>query len=204
MFLYRRANYLSEQRFCQQTRFGMICRGGSNWTAVTVDKMFSIFFAKTCCAAQVPKNAECSINSLLTRFTLQAAQMFLSHFSAGNTHSGAQIPGLHLTREYRHEKRDQSPVGFGKDLFRFRAESIRGVGFANARPEAGLRHEPVSLKTGKVCSHSVISQVQFVRELVHRAFSSAQKVEDFAPGAFEQPLPPAYMFHYIKDHGGSD
>jgi hypothetical protein len=78
------------------------------------------------------------------------------------------------------------------------------VGPANARPEAGLRYQPVSLEAGKVRSHGVISQVQFFRELVNSAFSGAQKVEDFTPGAFEQPFPPAYIFHYTKHHGSSD
>ena len=82
----------------------MIRGGGRDWTTVAVDKMFSIFFAKTCRAAQFLKKAECSINSLLASFPLQCAQMFLSHVSAGVPHSGTQIPGLHLTREYRHEK----------------------------------------------------------------------------------------------------
>src|SRR5205823_12755448 len=71
MFLHWRANYLSEQRFCQQTRFGMIRGGSSNWTAVAVDKMFSIFFAKACRSAEFLKDAQRGINSLLASFTLQ-------------------------------------------------------------------------------------------------------------------------------------
>jgi hypothetical protein len=58
-----------------------------------------------------------------------------------------------------------------------------------------LRHESVALKAGKVRSHGVISQTQFFCKLVHSAFPFAQQVEDFTPRAFEQPLPPAYMFH---------
>lgn len=88
--------------------------------------------------------------------------MFLSHFSSGHPHSGAQLSRIHLTREYGHKKRDQPPICFGKELFRFRPESISGARFSNARPGAGLRHEPVALKTGKVCSHRVIGEVQFV------------------------------------------
>ena len=48
----------------------MIRGGGRDWTTVAVDKMFSIFFAKTCRAAQFLKKAECSINSLLASFSL--------------------------------------------------------------------------------------------------------------------------------------
>ena len=110
----------------------MICCCGSDWTAVAVDEVFSIFFLKAGRAAQLFENAECSINSLLSRFAAQVLQMFAGDHSASGPHSGAQISWLNLTREYRHEKRDQSPVCFRKQLFGFRAESICGVGFSKA------------------------------------------------------------------------
>ena len=69
----RRANYLSEQRFRQQTCFGMIRRGGSNRTAVAANEVFSIFFTKAGHAAQVLKNAKRSIDSLPPGFALQFA-----------------------------------------------------------------------------------------------------------------------------------
>ena len=56
-------------------------------------------------------------------------------------------------------------------------------------------YEPVALQAGKVRSHGVISQAQRFCEIVHCPFSCAQKLEDFPSRAFEQPLPPAYMFH---------
>ena len=132
MLFHRRANYLGEQRFREQTCFGMIGRRGSNGTAVAVDKVLPIFFAKTGRAAQLLENVECSIDSLLASSALQFAQMFLGHFSTGSAHSGAQVFWLDLPGKYRHEKRDQSPVCLWKQLFGFRAESIRSVRFANA------------------------------------------------------------------------
>ena len=195
MFLYRRANDLSKQRLCQQTRLRMIRSGGGNWTTVAVDKMFSTLFAKSCRATQFLENVECGINPLFATFRFQAAQMFPSHFSAGGPHSSAQILRLNLPREYRHQKRNQSPICLGKKVFGFRTERIRDVRFADARPHSRLHHESVTLQTGKVRSDGVISQVQFVCELVDSAVSCAQKVENFAAGAFEQPLAPAYMFH---------
>jgi hypothetical protein len=86
-------------------------------------------------------------------------------------------------------------VCLGKHLFSFRAESVRGVRFANAGLHAGLGHKSVALEAGKVRSHGVVSQMQLLRELIHGPFLRTQEVEDFAPRGFEQPLSPAYMFH---------
>src|SRR5215831_2457845 len=110
----------------------MIRGSGSNWTAVVVDKIFSIFFAEGCRATQLFENPEGGINSLFASFALQAAQMFLSHFSAGGPHSGAQISWLNLAGEYRHQQRDQPPICLRKKVFGFRPKSIRGVRFADA------------------------------------------------------------------------
>jgi hypothetical protein len=99
-FSHRCANYLSEQRFRQQTCFGMICRGGSDWTAVPIDEVPAIFLAKNGGAAQVLENAQRSINSLLPGFAFQLMQMFLGYGSPSGTHSGAQISWLNLPGEY--------------------------------------------------------------------------------------------------------
>ena len=64
-----------------------------------------------------------------------------------------------------------------------------------------MDYESVALQAGKVRSHGVISQAQGLSEIVHCAFSRPQKLKDFPSRAFEQALPPAYMFHQIKDHG---
>ncbi len=58
-----------------------------------------------------------------------------------------------------------------------------------------MDYESVALQAGKVRSHGVISQAQFSGEIIHCAFSCPQKVQDSSSRAFEQPLPPAYMFH---------
>ena len=110
----------------------MICCCGGDWTAVAVDEVLSIFFLKAGRAAQLFENAECSINSLLSRFAAQVVQMFAGDLSASGAHSGTQISWLNLTREYRHEKRDQPPVCLRKQLFGLRPESVRYVRFANA------------------------------------------------------------------------
>src|SRR5205807_9423783 len=47
VFFHWRSNYLGEQRFHQQTCFGMVRRRGSNWAAVAVDEMLAIFFTKS-------------------------------------------------------------------------------------------------------------------------------------------------------------
>src|SRR5215208_2415992 len=111
----------------------MIFRCSGDWTAVAVDEVFSIFFLKAGRAAQFFENAKCGINSLLSRLATQLRQMFAGDLSASGSHSGAQISWLNLTREYRHEKRDQSSVCFRKQLFGFRAQSICGMGFSKAR-----------------------------------------------------------------------
>src|ERR1700756_1159959 len=114
----------------------MIRRSRSNWAAVGVNEVFPIFFAKTGRAAQFLENAECSINPLFAGFTVQFAQMFMGHDSASGPHSGAQISWLYLAGKYRHQKRDQSPVCFREKVLGFRAKSIRGVRFADARLHA--------------------------------------------------------------------
>src|SRR5262249_24534168 len=90
MCLDRRANYLCKQRFCQQTCLGMIGRSGSNWTAVTTNKVLPIFFTKGGHSAQLLENAQRGIDSLLTRFALHFAKMFLGYGPASGTHSSAQ------------------------------------------------------------------------------------------------------------------
>ena len=74
----------------------MISCCGGDWTAVAVDEVFSIFFSKSSRAAQFFENAECSINSLLSRFATQLGEMFIGHGLTRGTHSGAQISGFNL------------------------------------------------------------------------------------------------------------
>ena len=58
-----------------------------------------------------------------------------------------------------------------------------------------MDYEPVALKAGEVRSHSVVRKAQRVREIVHRPVSRTQKIQDSSSRTFEQPFPPAYMFH---------
>lgn len=74
----------------------MISCCGGDWTAVAMDEVLPIFFLKSSRAAQLFENAECSINSLLSRFATQLGQMFTGHSLARGTHSGAQISGFDL------------------------------------------------------------------------------------------------------------
>ena len=60
--------------------------------------------------------------------------------------------------------------------------------------------EPVALQTCEVRSHGVVGQEQLFCEFVYRPISCPQKVQDSSSRTFEQPLPPAYMFHLVKDH----
>src|SRR5215471_3452217 len=108
----------------------MIRRSRSNWTAVAVNEVFPVFFAKSGCATEFLENAECSIDSLFAGFTAQLAQMFLGHTSSSCPHSGTQSSRFYLAGEYRHQKRHKSPVRFRKEMFGFRTESIRDVRFA--------------------------------------------------------------------------
>jgi hypothetical protein len=58
-----------------------------------------------------------------------------------------------------------------------------------------MDYEPVALQAGKMRSHGVVGQAQLLSEIVHGASSCPQELKDFPARAFEQPLPPAYMFH---------
>jgi len=61
-----------------------------------MDEVLPIFFLKSSRAAQLFENAECSINSLLSRFAVQLGEVFVGHGLAGATHSGAEISGFDL------------------------------------------------------------------------------------------------------------
>lgn len=74
----------------------MISCCGGDGTAIAIDKVLPIFFLKSSRAAQLFKDAECSINSLLSRFATQLGQMFIGHGLARGAHSGAQISGFDL------------------------------------------------------------------------------------------------------------
>src|SRR6266496_3959554 len=89
VFFYGRANYFGEQRFPQQTCFGMIRRSGRTWTAVADDEVLPIFFTKSGRAPQFLENVECSINSLLACFAAQVRHLFLGDGSASGAHSRA-------------------------------------------------------------------------------------------------------------------
>jgi hypothetical protein len=96
MLFYRRADQFRQQRFGKETRFGMISCCGGDWAAVAMDEVFPIFFLKGSRAAQLFENAQCSINSLLSRLAAQLRQMFIGHGLTSGTHSGAQTPGFDL------------------------------------------------------------------------------------------------------------
>src|SRR5437764_10326847 len=69
------------------------------------------------------------------------------------------------------------------------------MGFSKAGLHARMDYESVALQAGKVRSHSVVGQAQFFCEFVYRPISCPQEIQDFPSRTFEQPLPPAYMFH---------
>jgi hypothetical protein len=195
MFLYWRTNYFSEQRFCQQTRFRMICSRSSDGTAVAINKMFSILFAKSGRATELFENAECGIDSLFATFAFQTVHVFLRHLSARGPHSGAQVLGPDLAGEYRHQEGNQSAVCLRKKMLGFRTKGIGRVRFANARLHAGLHSKSVTFQAGEMRPDSVVREVQLVRQLVNRTVARAQKIENLAAGAFEKPLAPAYIFN---------
>jgi hypothetical protein len=142
-------------------------------------KCFPFSSRKLAIATQVLENAKRSIDSLLPGFALQSRRC-----SWATARPAARIParkvcGLSCREKHRHEKRDQPPVRFRKNLLGFRPENVRSVWFANSRPHAGLDHESVALEAGKVRSHRIISQVQLVREFVHGALSSRRSSRIF-------------------------
>src|SRR5262249_25694561 len=85
-----------------------------------------------------------------------------------------------------------------KKVFGFRAKSIRDVRFPDTGLHPCLRDESVTLEARQVRSHGVVGQAQSPSKIVHCAVACPQKLEDFPSRAFEQPLPPAYMFHLFK------
>ena len=61
-----------------------------------------------------------------------------------------------------------------------------------------MDYELVALQAGKMRSHGVVGQAQLFCEFVYRPISCTQKIQDSSSRTFEQPLPPTYMFHYVK------
>jgi hypothetical protein len=66
-----------------------------------------------------------------------------------------------------------------------------------------MDYEPVALQADKVRSHSVVGQLQLFCQFVYRPISRPQKIQDSSSRTFEQPLPPADMFHQIKIMAGT-
>ena len=61
-----------------------------------MDEVLPIFFLKRSRAAHLFENAECGINSLLSRFATQLCEMFIGHGLTSGTHSCPQISGFDL------------------------------------------------------------------------------------------------------------
>ena len=93
----------------------MISCCGGDWTAVAVDEVLSIFFPKSSRAAQFFENAECSINSLLSRFATQVGRCSLATASTRGTHSGAQISGLICRENIDMRSETSRPYAFGNN-----------------------------------------------------------------------------------------
>jgi hypothetical protein len=92
-----RPNDLSKQRFRQQTCLRVIRRSGGNWTAITTDEVFPLFFPKCGYAAEFFENPKRGIDSLPAGFAFYLAAMFFGYGTAGRTHSSAQSSWLELS-----------------------------------------------------------------------------------------------------------
>ncbi len=93
----------------------MISCCGGDWTAVAVDEVLSIFFLKSSRAAQLFENAECSINSLLSRFATQ-----LGRCSLATAWPAARIParkflGLICRENIDMRSETSRPYAFGNN-----------------------------------------------------------------------------------------
>ena len=174
----------------------MICCCGGDWTAVAVDEVLSIFFLKAGRAAQLFENAECSINSLLSRFATQVVQMFTGH----GFRPAARIParkflGLICRENIDMRSETSRPYAFGNNCSASGPRAYVAWGF---RKPGFMPEWTTSLSRSRLarCARTALS---VRRNSSASSFtvpiSCPQKVKDSSSRTFEQPLPPAYMFH---------
>src|ERR1051326_3393444 len=97
MFFHGDADDLTQQRFGDQTCFGMSARGCGQWTAVATNKMLSVALFEGGGATEVLEDLEGHFNSLISRFPTDFEQMFVGHPFADLAHRGGQFPRTELS-----------------------------------------------------------------------------------------------------------
>ena len=144
--LHRHTNDLRQQRFGNQTSFGMTRSRGRERAAVASDEMFPVAIVKRGRAAKLFQNLQCRIDPLIAALTFQPRKVLGRDPPADLAHPGTQLSGRQLAREYGQDQIEQRAVSLRENLFRLSRESVDRVRLAKAGLGSGLMHEPVALE----------------------------------------------------------
>ncbi len=89
---YRCANNLSEERFRDEARFGMMSRGRGERTAIiTANEMSAFALVKSSGASKLLQNTERCFDPLRARFALDFKQVVVGHSPSHFSHCRAQL-----------------------------------------------------------------------------------------------------------------
>ena len=116
---YRCANNLSEQRFRDEARIGMMSRGRGERTAIiTANKMSAFALVKSSGASKLLQNIERCFDPLRARFALDFEQVVVRHSPPHFSHRRAQLFRAQFPRQNSEQEIEKRPVRFRKNLLR--------------------------------------------------------------------------------------
>ena len=156
--LYRCANNLSEQRFRDEARFGMMSRGRGERTAIiTANEMSAFALLKSSGASSSFRIPERCFDPLRARFALDFEQVVVGHSPPHFSHRRAQLFRAQFPRQNGESRRSRKrPVGLRKNLLRLGREGISRVWFSKTGLRSCLMNQSVAFQAQKVRPHRIV------------------------------------------------
>ena len=128
---YRCTNNLSEERFRDEARFGMMSRGrGERTTIITANEMSAFALLKSSGASKLLQNTERCFDPLCARFVLDFEQVVVGHSPPHFSHRRAQLFRAQFPRQNGEQEIEERSVGLRKNLLRLGREGIGRVWFS--------------------------------------------------------------------------
>ncbi len=154
---YRCANNLSEQRFRDEARIGMMSRGRGERTAIiTANEMSAFTLVKSSGASKLLQNIERCFDPLRARFALDFEQVVVGHSPPHFSHRRAQLFRAQLPRQNCEQEIEKRSVGFRKNLLRLGREGISRVWFSKTGLRSCLMNQPVAFQAQKMRPHRIV------------------------------------------------